>query len=385
MFCYGYKLARTTGGWTAVGIAAALCVLVGASPARAQEWVPYLDVAPSAHTVSPEVRAMPLASGNVGTVVDVPIRHRPGFLPNGGPQAPDPVMQTTVGSSTNSSQGVGFDGVTFNGYYPPDGNVSVSGTQIVQTTNVLFAVYSMTGSLLAGPSELRSLWSALGGQCSTINGGDPVVLWDKIAHRWLITQIAYNSNLRQNSVCIAVSKTDDATGAFNLYSFGFSHLPDYPKFGVWSGSTSGTSDYYLSANIFSTALYYGPLVCAFNGGDMQTGVAARFVCSQGTTANFSLLPSDFDGTTPPAAGEPNYFVELGTGGTLTSGNTLKMFPFKATWSGTGGALNNPGATTLGVAPYAVACGTGGTCIPQAGTGQQVDSLGDRLMYRLAYL
>lgn len=363
------------------------CVLatIVASPAVAQEWVPYGDVLPTAHTLSPELRSLPNAPAHVGAVSDIPIRHRPSFVPGVRPSAPDPVAQTTPGSALNTSSGIGFDGVAFNGYYPPDPNISVGDTQIVQTTNVELAVYDKGGTLLKGPVSLSSLFSGLSNLCSTTNGGDPIVLWDKIAHRWLISQLAFTSNLQSNYVCIAVSQGNDATGAYNVYAFSSSRLPDYPKFGVWSSSdTDGASDYYLSANLFSTSFYYGPLVCAFNGGDMQAGRTARFACVQGTTSHFSLLPADVDGGTAPAKGEPNYFVELGTGISSTSGNTLKMQAFKATWTTTGGSLNAPSTITLSVPAYALACGNGGTCIPQPQTSTQLDSLGDRLMYRLAF-
>jgi hypothetical protein len=126
--------------------------------------------------------------------------------------------------------------VPFNGYYPPAANLSVGDTQIVQTTNVQFTVYAKTGTLLKGPVAMNTFFANLGGLCSSTNGSDPIVLWDKIKKRWLISQLAYTSNLRTNYVCVAVSQTADATGAFNLYAFKFSRLPDYPKFGVWSSS-----------------------------------------------------------------------------------------------------------------------------------------------------
>jgi hypothetical protein len=369
-----------------IGLVAYVLALAAAVPAAAQEWVPYTEVLPAAHTVSPEVRSLPNAPAHAGAVVDVPLQHRPSFVP-GGVAAPDPVAQTNSGSTLNTSTDTGFDGVGFNGYYPPDANISVNNTQIVQTTNVELAVYDKTGALLKGPVSLSSLFGGLSNLCSTTNGGDPIVLWDKLSGRWLISQLAFTNNFRKNYVCVAVSQSGDATGTFNLYAFSFAQLPDYPKFGVWSSSdTPGGSDYYMSANLFSTALYYGPVVCAFNGGDMQNNRTARFACVKpsSATSHFSLLPSDLDGTTPPATGESNYFVELGTGISSSSGNTLKMLPFKATWSATGGSLNSPSAINITVPSYTLACGGGGTCIPQPGTTKQLDSLGDRLMYRLAF-
>jgi Bacterial Ig-like domain (group 3) len=362
------------------------CLFATALPAAAQDWAPYTGaVGYATHAVSPEVRSLPNAPGRVSGVSEVPLIHRPSFVPPGPQPSADQALQESPGTSLSATSGTGFDGVEFNGYYPPDPNISVGDTQIVQTTNVQFAVYDKSGTLLKGPVNMNTLFTNLGGQCASTNGGDPIVLWDKIAHRWLISQLAYNSNFTQNSVCIAVSTSSDATLSFHLYGFSFSHLPDYPKFGVWSSSTSsGTSDYYFSANLFSTALYYGPVVCAFNGSDMQSGTTARSSCVTGKTSDFSLLPSDFDGATPPATGEANYFLELGTSGTATSGQTLTMWPFRATWTTTSGSLNNPTAVTINVNPYTTACSGGGACIPQPGTTQQVDSLGDRLMYRLPY-
>jgi len=368
-----------------VSVITGALALAVAAPAAAQEWVPYTEVLPAAHTVSPEVRALPDAPAHVGAIVDIPLQHRPSFVP-GGAAAPDPVAQTNAGSTLNTSSAAGFDGIPFNGYYPPDANISVSPTQIVQTTNVELAVYDKSGGVLKSPVSLSSLFGGLGNLCSTTNGGDPIVLWDKISGRWLISQLAFTTNFKTNYVCIAISKTSDATGAFNVYAFSFAQLPDYPKFGVWSSSdTSGGSDYYMSANLFSTALYYGPVVCAFNGGDMQNNRTARFACVKpsSATSHFSLLPSDVDGTSPPGVGEPNYFVELGTGISSSSGNSLKMLPFKASWSTTAGSLNSPSAINITVPSYSFACG-GGTCIPQPQTTKQLDSLGDRLMYRLAF-
>lgn len=351
-----------------------------------QQWVPYAGVAPyPKHVVSPPVESLPQAPGTVGGVTQIPLFHRPSFLPSGQAPATDQALQAAPGSTLSASSGTGFAGIGYNGYYPPDPNLSVGATQIVQTTNVEFAIYDKAGNLLKGPVLINSLFGGLGGLCASTNGGDPIVLWDKIAGRWLISQLAYNSSFTQDNVCVAISRSADATGAFNVYGFSFSHLTDYPKFGVWaSSSASGQSDYYLSANLFSTAAYYGPVVCALNGSDMQSGAAARYACAQGGTNHFSLLPSDLDGSTAPATGEPNYFVELGTGSSGTAGNSLIMFPFLATWTSSGGSVSTVGGTTIYVDSYSQACSNGGTCIPQPGTSKQLDSLGDRLMYRLAW-
>jgi hypothetical protein len=108
---------------------------------------------------------------------------------------------------------------------------------------------------------------------------------------------------------------------------------------------------------------------------MLAGQAATQQCFDLGTSYGSLLPADLDGNTPPPSGSPNYLVNFGT-------NKLNLWKFKVDWVNTANtALTGP--TSLPVAAFTAAC-NGGTCIPQSGTTQKLDSLADRLMYRLAY-
>src|SRR5262249_22011024 len=109
---------------------------------------------------------------------------------------------------------------------------------------------------------------------------------------------------------------------------------------------------------------------------MLAGNAATQVCFQLGTAFGGVLPSDIDGLTPPPAGSPGYFVDFGT-------NDLELWQISnINFAAATATLTGP--TTLPVAAFAAACSGGGTCIPQLGTNQKLDSLADRLMYRLAY-
>jgi hypothetical protein len=108
---------------------------------------------------------------------------------------------------------------------------------------------------------------------------------------------------------------------------------------------------------------------------MLAGAAATQQCFQLSTAFGGLLPSDLDGTTAPPAGSPAYFMNFGS-------NSLNLWKFHVDWAnGTNTTLAGP--TNIPVAAFTRACG-GGACIPQPNTRQQLDSLADRLMYRLAY-
>ncbi len=302
-----------------------------------------------------------------------PLRRIP--LPPGMTQLEeDPVRQHVIGPLT-PVVGTSFEGLG-NGQYgftvnsaPPDTNGTVGATQYVQWVNSSFAIFNKsTGALIAGPTAGNTLWSGFGGGCQTNNDGDPVVLYDKAAQRWVFSQFSVSTTPYLQ--CVAVSTTSDATGTYNRYSFQYSGFDDYPKMAVWSDA------YYETFNIFAGGTTFsGADACAYNRAAMLAGSAATQVCFQQSTAVGGLLPADIDGSTAPPAGSPNYLVYYGT-------NSLNLYKFHVDFA-TPSNSTFTGPTVIPVAAFSALCG-GGTCVPQPGTSQQLDSLADRLMYRLAY-
>src|SRR5262249_27029703 len=116
-------------------------------------------------------------------------------------------------------------------------------------------------------------------------------------------------------------------------------------------------------------------VCAYDGAAMRAGAAATQVCFHLSSSFGGLLPSDLDGSTLPPSGSPNFFLNFGS-------NSLNLWKFHVDF-GTPANSTLTGPTNIAVAAFAAAC-NGGACIPQPGTSQKLDSLADRLMYRLAY-
>src|SRR3989442_1579079 len=174
-------------------------------------------------------------------------------------------------------------------------------------------------------------------------------------------------------MCVAVSTTPDPTGSYNRYSFNYgnTNFPDYPKLGVWPDG------YYLTVNIFANAsTFTGAGVAALDRTRMLAGQPATQQLFRTSSAYGGLLPATLDGSQPPPAGSPNYVVGLGTTSSLVSWKCHVDWTRRATSTFTGPA-------SIAVASYGEACG-GGTCIPQSATSQRLDSLADRLMYRLAY-
>ena len=253
---------------------------------------------------------------------------------------------------------------------PPDTNGDVGPNHYVQIVNSDFAVFNKSGTPVYGPVATNTLWSGFGGGCQTNNDGDGVVLYDPIADRWVISQFSVSSTPYLQ--CVAVSQTGDPTGAYYRYSFTYTDFPDYPKMGVWPDA------YYETFNMFAGgSTFSGAQICAYNRAAMLTGAATSQQCFSTSTSFGGLLPADLDGSRLPPAGSPNYIVGLGA-----SANQLAYWLFHVDWS-TPANTTLTGPTTLATAAYAEACG-GGTCIPQNGTSQQLDSLADRVMFRLAY-
>jgi hypothetical protein len=254
------------------------------------------------------------------------------------------------------------------GVYPPDTNGDVGPNHFVQWVNLSFQIWNKSGVSLYGPANGNTLWTGFGGACEAQNAGDPVVLYDLIADRWLMSQFTSSNPYGE---CIAISQTGDPTGVYNRYFFQFSTTVfyDYPHLGVWPDG------YYMGANRF-TATYQGGAAVVFDRAKMLVGQPATFQAFNTATTYGTLLPSDLDGATSPPAGSPNYFLSKGS-------TALNLFKFKVNWT-TPSSSTFTGPTTLAVTAYNSLCPSSRSCIAQPSTTVKLDGLGDRLMHRVAY-
>lgn len=297
---------------------------------------------------------------------------------DGPGNATDGAVQGAGGVGFAPALGAGFDGVGqgFSGPQgtftvdsaPPDTNGAVGATQYFQIVNSGFAVFDKASkAVVYGPVPTNTLWSGFGGPCEADNDGDAVVVYDKAAGRWVVSQFAVTAAPYYQ--CVAVSATSDATGAWYRYAFSYGNVfPDYPKMGVWPDG------YYETFNMF-TNTFQGAKLCAYDRTAMLSGHAATQQCFQLSSSYGGVLPSDLDGSTAPPAGSPNYMLNFGS-------SSLNLWRFHVDWSNSANSRLT-GPISIPVASFAAAC-SGGACIPQYGTKQKLDSLGDRLMFRLAY-
>ena len=310
--------------------------------------------------------------------------HEPGAGPlhsktNTGPlEREDALLQQQTLSPVAASLGVSFSGMSSPGYQPSDSNLAVGPNHIVEAVNVNYAVYSKTGGLLAGPTSLIKLFAPLGGDICTGSFGDPIVLYDRAADRWVLSMIGSNAIASTAAECVAISQTNDPTGAYYLYGYPFGGtLNDYPKLSTWA--TASNSAYLATFNMYlEMQNLNGADICGFDRAKMLVGdPTAALLCQLTPNTEFGYLPSDMDGPTPPVDGTPGLFINWQN----NAPGQLYLRTLTLNFASATATLSQP--TVIGVADQTMACTNGGQCIPQAGVTQTLDSLGDRLMYRFA--
>jgi hypothetical protein len=319
---------------------------------------------------------------------------------------PDPVVQVAPplrdpkapSAPNTAATGFNFDGIPGgtllleDAGYPPDTNGSVGNNQYVEMVNVRYQVWSLnratkTATSVLGPVTSDTIWAGFGGECEAQNAGDPIVLYDKLANRWLLSQFTSAADSdpdpdpASNGIfyqCVAISKTADATGQYFRYAFAVpdGDFGDYPHYGVW------TDAYYVMAHHFTPDengdfSFHAASFGAMDRTKMLAGDPSATYQVKIDTLEGGHMPADLDGFAPPPAGAPGIFTSVHPDG-------MYLYRMKVDFS-------NAANTTLTlqakmpIAPATAPCGgAGGQCIPQPNTVSTLDSLGDRLMFRLAY-
>lgn len=343
------------------------------------------DVSPAARDVA---RQAPVPSSRVNPGERGQAVRDTGFTGDGA------VQSAVVGSGPVVTPAANFDGIQNNDnpfqVSPPDPDGDVGPNHYVQMVNISFAIFSKTGTELVPPTPLGNLWAGFAINDCTDDSGDPIVLHDQLADRWILTQFTTAGPNYWN--CIAISTTPDPTGTYYRYAFSTGNkFPDYPKYGVWPDA------YYISTREFGAVNFTGVGAYALERAAMIAGNPnARFVkfnLAPGTTPYLpgdGLLPTDLDGDTLPPAGTPNFFV-----GTQDDGgpygapsDAINMWEFSVEFVGTpSGTFTKTATLPVPAFDSIFPCGADGrSCIAQPGVAQKIDILSyrQRPTWRLAY-
>lgn len=315
------------------------------------------------------------------------------------PRVRDPVVQSDfLGPQPNKiTAGVGFPGIGASdtpadsiGCAPPDTDAAVGSGYVVEIVNLCdtgvgeFKVWDTSGNVVQGTTSLAGLWSS--GTCTSGNG-DNQVMYDQVANRWILSQ--FNGSI--TGICVAVSQTSDPTGAYYLYDFvidpnGFT---DYPKIGKWPVGNANKDAYFVTDNDFVGGDVYVNFT-ALERDQMLLGNTAQEIVINGPSTNgggldYSALPADLDGSVLPPALDPGLFANYVSPYLFGSGTpyALAMWGMTVNWSKPSGHLYGPLLVQVASFNDGI-CNYSRACIPQPSPGEGLDSLGDRLMFRLAY-
>jgi hypothetical protein len=309
-------------------------------------------------TVQTRSRINPLAgepdAGKRGTWNRPPMQPAPLGESSPNPSGRTPALDRVFDGTANPA--------ACGGCSPPDTNGDVGKSHYIQMVNVTkVAIYNKSGTLLKPAFNLGSLWPS--GPCAS-DAGDPIVRYDPMADRWLLSQFANPTHL-----CFAVSKTADPLGAYHLFTFNVGAFPDYFKLGVWPNG------YYVSANEATYTAY------AFNRTKMLAGnQTAGFIKFTGQT-NF-LMPADVDGSALPTGSGLFYTFK----DDVFHGGADRIELFRLTPNFSAGTGTFQLIKSLPIAPFTyTVCGFFNlNCIPQKGTATRVDAVSEWPMQRLAY-
>ena len=260
------------------------------------------------HDVSPPLRMAHVPSPDAARETEKPLRR----INVGRGNGPDGALQTTTGpdvavTTPNSFEGVGAGQYGFSVQYaPPDTNGAVGATQYVQWVNTYMAVFNKSTHALQMIQPGNAVWAGFGGGCQTNNDGDPIVQYDKIANRWILTQFSVSTK----PVPAVRRGVDDVRrdGSVTTATPSATATPTSPTTRSWASGRTATT----SATTSSAAPSSGAKVCAFDRTAMLAGAAATPAVLPASSPYGGLLPSDLDGSTLPPAGAPNVFAGFGS-------------------------------------------------------------------------
>ncbi len=281
-------------------------------------------------------------------------------------------VQIEMGVNQSRGPVTGFAGQGSTGYYPPDTDGDVSETHFVQVVNSKYNVYEKDGTKVLGPLNLSTLWDNLPGPWVGANDGDPIVVYDEEAERWVITQFFVSSSIKYE--LFAVSETNDPLGSYYLYAFSFgTFMNDYPKIGVWRDA------YYATYNMFNGG-FTGARITAVEREKMLVGDESAAMIEFNKSGYYSTMPADIDGENLPDEGAPCPIMYI------NGSQNVEMWDFQADWSNLGNSTLTLGATisVSSFTPVPNASAGSGGFITQPNTSQKLDGLGNMIMNRLAY-
>jgi centrosomal CEP192-like protein/ASPM-SPD-2-Hydin domain-containing protein len=327
------------------------------------------------------------------------------------------VLSITLGSLSLRAQTVtSFEGIDAsqlaNPEYDVDPNGAIGTKQFMQYVNLSYQAFDKVtfAPVWSAPQPVSTPFTKNGLTICESISGDGMIIFDRLASRWVLAGHTGTENNYQ--YCVAISNTDDLSSptlAWYTYDIpldsylgknaeGNVYFPDWPKIATWPDA------YYVTIDLNDINNNYrevGIVACALDRTNMLIdGTPNTPQCfnvssplSDGVYLGHSLIPADVDGTTAPPVGRDEYMVSIENpviDNVTTTSTTFNLWDFHVDWA-------NPGNTTftqsaVSVAPYTPGCyevhsPVQTVCVPEPSTSSTktyIDSVGDRFMPRFAY-
>lgn len=251
--------------------------------------------------------------------------------------------------------------------YPPDPSGAAGPNHYVQAVNTSYRVYSKTGTPMTNSLNLSSLWAG------SSNDGDPIVLYDRYADRWVISQFQISGN----EILIAVSQTNDPMGSYYSWTFvpQSNQFPDYFKLSIWHDG------YYMSANWNERVVVFDRN--AMIAGNSTVNMIVKAMPTTPTNGFFAPIPADADGVLPPSGTPALFFSFEDDGWSSSNTDAIRIYQMNTNWSSAASTTMTL-VTTLPTTAFNAVFTSSWTDIPQPGTSQKLDAIAGILQFRIQY-
>ncbi len=185
-----------------------------------------------------------------------------------------------------------FEGIEFNDQVccaPPDTQVAVGPSHVVETTNLAIAIYNKsTGARLSLTALSSFLPSTTGASLS-----DPRTVYDVAAARFFMTTIGWNCATVTGHVWLAVSDSSDPTGTWHRWRYDIvGTLPDFPEVGYTDDKIAVTTNgFALSSFCSGSVVWQGVKLLAWGMSDVTTLLSPAAYLITGPTYVSTLSPT----------------------------------------------------------------------------------------------
>ncbi|HQV38346.1 MAG: proprotein convertase P-domain-containing protein [Flavobacteriales bacterium] len=306
-------------------------------------------------------------------------RGHPSLDPNALPHGNDPAWQTTAPThGFDRAVDLSVNGMGNTSVSPADPCLAVGPNHVIQMINgssgAYFRIYDKNLANPGSQTYMDNFVNSIGGITSYTGLGDPIIVYDALADRWMMTEFSSSGN----RMIVAISTGSSPTGSWYAYSYTATNFPDYPKYAVWNNC------YVVTTNENSPAIYALPRANMLAG---TGGTAVRFTISSLASIGFqAAAPVHFGGGTPPPTGAPAMFMRMVDDAWTTAADVDRLELWNINYNeATPGSSTITGPTALPTDAFdSDLCGyTTLNCITQPGS-QTMDPIREILMNQICY-